>query len=111
MSFINKLLCKLLGHKWVRKLKGNYCTRCGIFLPFDNEDYFTLIEYPHKFTKEDIKSFKYAFNFAMYTCNPSQFIINSLYKIDDGNIRLFLKLLSIKESRLEFLIIDVKEKG
>ena len=29
MNLINKLLCKLLGHKFVPKLKDMYCIRCG----------------------------------------------------------------------------------
>lgn len=30
MNLLNKLLCKLLGHKYVHKLKDMYCIRCGI---------------------------------------------------------------------------------
>lgn len=33
MSLINKLLCKLFGHKYVHKLKDIYCTRCGVSRP------------------------------------------------------------------------------
>ena len=33
MKFIDKLLCKLLGHKWRPKLKDMYCIRCGVSRP------------------------------------------------------------------------------
>ena len=33
MKFINKLLCKLSGHKWRPKLKDMYCIRCGASRP------------------------------------------------------------------------------
>lgn len=33
MNLLNKLLCKLFGHKFVPKLKDMYCIRCGISRP------------------------------------------------------------------------------
>ena len=33
MSLLNKLLCKLFGHKWKPKLKDMYCIRCGTSRP------------------------------------------------------------------------------
>ncbi len=39
MNIINKLLCKLLGYKWVSKLKDMYCTRCGISRPKTDKDW------------------------------------------------------------------------
>lgn len=33
MNLLNKLLCKLFGHKWVLKLKDMYCIRCGVSIP------------------------------------------------------------------------------
>ena len=33
MKLLNKLLCKLFGHKFVPKLKDMYCIRCGISRP------------------------------------------------------------------------------
>lgn len=30
MKLLNKVLCKLLGHKWRPKLKDMYCIRCGV---------------------------------------------------------------------------------
>lgn len=38
MNIINKLLCKLFGHKWVSKLKDMYCVRCGISRPMTLEE-------------------------------------------------------------------------
>lgn len=33
MKLLNKLLCKLFGHKFVPKLTDMYCIRCGISRP------------------------------------------------------------------------------
>lgn len=33
MHLLNKLLCKLLGHKWRPKFKDMYCIRCGVSRP------------------------------------------------------------------------------
>lgn len=33
MNLLNKLLCKLFGHKYVPKLKDMYCIRCGVSRP------------------------------------------------------------------------------
>jgi hypothetical protein len=33
MRLLNKVLCKLLGHKWRPKLKDMYCIRCGVSRP------------------------------------------------------------------------------
>ena len=38
MSIINKLLCKLLGHKWRPKIKDMYCIRCGASRPMTLEE-------------------------------------------------------------------------
>lgn len=39
MNLINKLICLVLGHKWVDKIHDQYCTRCGISRPKPNRGY------------------------------------------------------------------------
>jgi hypothetical protein len=61
MKFINKLLCKLLGHKWRPKLKDMYCIRCGTSRPKTFSEYLGYDSLIAKLFSEE-RFRKYIFN-------------------------------------------------
>jgi hypothetical protein len=61
MNLLNKLLCKLFGHKWRPKLKDMYCIRCGASRPKTFSEY---LGYDSLFAKNfsEERHLKYIFN-------------------------------------------------
>ena len=61
MSLLNKLLCRLFGHKWRPKLKDMYCIRCGASRPKTFSEKLSCDSIFAKYFSEEIYR-KYIFN-------------------------------------------------
>lgn len=54
MKLLNKLLCKLFGHKWKPKLKDMYCIRCGVSRPKTFSEYLSYDSLFAKYFSKEI---------------------------------------------------------
>ena len=61
MNLLNKLLCKLFGHKWRPKLKDMYCIRCGTSRPMTLSEDLSHNSLFAKYLSEE-RHLKYIFN-------------------------------------------------
>jgi hypothetical protein len=92
MNLLNKLLCKLLGHKWRPKLKDMYCIRCGVSRPKTFSEYLSCDSLFAKYFSEE-RYRKYIFNDLQQLHEISQKEwkgdikdIGNAVKIDYGNL-------------------------
>ena len=97
MNLLNKLLCKLFGHKWRPKLKDMYCIRCGVSRPKTFCEYLGYDSLFAKYLSKEIET--------EFFKNVSQ----ELYEISQKQYTGELKDIGNTVKIYDYGLLDIKE--